>query len=448
MSDQKPKFKNLADKIKKGLKGLTKKKNQDHEDFDEGHTSDQIPDIDELPSAFDSDTPPTEFKPRRKLSDRIKASLQAFTEKIKKKRTQEMEVAPLSKPKSGLSSLLKKVNPSALGKSLYDPASRPTIHRAFIVSSVAVLTYSSGKIAADFLRGDQNPPAVEGLSMDFRPLKNHNADLQKIAQANVFKASTEEERAGCQSNNDCGEGFTCQVGKCIKKKKIDTSPCTMAKSKSNLSIKIKDTVVLQDSAKSVASLESGKKFKSVREGDTLDGVAKIGKIDRLRLIFRNLRTGDCEYVESNKAKSKPLKFDIVSPTEGKKLISENKPRGIKTDGNNFEICGSYMDRQLSDFSSLLTQAKADPFPNPDGSLSFKLSQVQPGGVFSYLGIQNGDVITRINGNKIKSMQEVMGLFNKLANISRLSLGVERGGEETAFSYNFDKSPDCESKDEQ
>ena len=47
-------------------------------------------------------------------------------------------------------------------------------------------------------------------------------------------------------------------------------------------------------------------------------------------------------------------------------------------GNSFKIKRDLLDEKLKDINSLLTEAKAIPIQNPDGSMSFKIEQIQPG----------------------------------------------------------------------
>ena len=109
---------------------------------------------------------------------------------------------------------------------------------------------------------------------------------------------------------------------------------------------------------------------------------------------------------------------------------------IKSDGNNFQINKRFMKEKLSDLSNILTQAKAIPITNPDGTMSFRIEEVEPSGVFALLGITNGDVITKVNGQQITSYNEVMGMFSQLANLNGLNITVTRNGAETPLQYNF------------
>ena len=53
--------------------------------------------------------------------------------------------------------------------------------------------------------------------------------------------------------------------------------------------------------------------------------------------------------------------------------------------------------------------------------------IQPGSIYDYLGIENGDVIKAIDGEPIRNLNEVMKLFGNVANLKTMNLTVGRNG---------------------
>ena len=91
---------------------------------------------------------------------------------------------------------------------------------------------------------------------------------------------------------------------------------------------------------------------------------------------------------------------------------------------------------MKNIQQILTQARAIKITNPDGSLSFKIVEITPGSVYSSLGIQNEDIITHINGKPISNLNEVMGLFGGIQNMSKLNISVNRSGSQQDLDYQF------------
>jgi type II secretory pathway component PulC len=97
-----------------------------------------------------------------------------------------------------------------------------------------------------------------------------------------------------------------------------------------------------------------------------------------------------------------------------------------------------LDERLKDIASILTQARAVKIQNPDGTLAFKMTEMDPQGIFPYLGLQDQDIITSINGKPIYDLNEVMGLFARIKNMDKLQLGIKREGSESMLDYNIKK----------
>ena len=115
-----------------------------------------------------------------------------------------------------------------------------------------------------------------------------------------------------------------------------------------------------------------------------------------------------------------------------------KEERIRNEGNSFKIKETLREEMLGNISSVITQAKAIPINNGDGTLSFKITEIVPGSIYSQLNIQENDIITGINGKKVNSINEVTSLLGKIRDITNLSITVERDGEETTQDYSFEK----------
>ncbi len=93
-----------------------------------------------------------------------------------------------------------------------------------------------------------------------------------------------------------------------------------------------------------------------------------------------------------------------------------------------------LDEKLKNINKVLTEAKAIKIDNGDGSLSFKMTQIVPGSIYTELGFQNGDIVKSINGEKIKSLNEIFNLFGNIRNMKDLELNISRNGQDSNFQY--------------
>ncbi|ATH07516.1 hypothetical protein BIY24_06035 [Halobacteriovorax marinus] len=307
----------------------------------------------------------------------------------------------------------------------FSPDSRQDIHRTFLTCMILGCSYFGGKIIATGISSKletqtKKPRAATGI---YTP--RARVAVLKIEKSNLFN-----------TKDPSLDGV-----KPIEKPKVDENlVCKSADRKSQLGIKLVNTIVLQDSVKSIASVQvRGKnQILDIREGEKINNDAEIGKIDRLRVVFKNLKTGDCEYVESQSKEPRVKNpINVVSASKGKNLLNKYKDSRIQNVGNTFKIQKKVRDEMLGNISEVLTQARAIQIKNPDGTLAFKMTEIVPGSIYSKLNIQEGDTITAINGKKFSNLNEIMNLFGKIKDIDRFELSVRRDGSTQNLEYNFE-----------
>lgn len=309
----------------------------------------------------------------------------------------------------------------------FSPNSRPTIHRNFILLLFLCGAFLSARLLTTVLTPAPTFVKVpENSGSFYNQGSNIDSSLASLEKNDLFKAKV----------------IVPDQKSVVKKKKpiVDENlVCKEANRKSSLGVKLVKTIVLQDSVKSIASVQVRGKDNHLRIGDRIPGMAEIGFIDGDKLIFKNLKSGLCEYVESPKTnEGKRKKFNIEKNLKkAKKLITNSKKTGIKNDGNTYKIKKSVRDELLGDISNIITQARAIPIKNPDGTYCFRMVEIVTDSIYTKLGVQNQDIICNINGRKMESLNEAMGLLGKLKTNDRFELGVTRNGSEQTFEYNFE-----------
>lgn len=104
--------------------------------------------------------------------------------------------------------------------------------------------------------------------------------------------------------------------------------------------------------------------------------------------------------------------------------------------NNYVIDRSAVQRNLQNLGQLFTQMRAIPNLAGGQTDGFRLSEIQGGSLFQQMGLQNGDVVTSINGQPLNDPTQAIALFNTLRNASNISMEVERGGQPVTLTYNI------------
>lgn len=306
----------------------------------------------------------------------------------------------------------------------FSPYSRGKIHGVFIIALVIISTYLIGKNTALFI--SKSAPIVSSVRSNIsNPIEKADTtlqDLNRISSTNLFNAKETDKVESVKVIKD-----------------ISNIICDDAERPTSEPLKLLDTIVLQDSVKSVASVQvrGGSELVNVREGEQLNESVEVSRINRMKVILKNLNTGECEYIASEE-EDVPLmtNMKILSPQAGSKLFKSNNPN-IKNVGNNFKIKRQFRDSMINNMSEVLTQAKAIQINNPDGSLAFKMTEVVPGSIYSQLNIQNDDIITSINGKKIENLNELMTLLGRIKEIDQFQIGRKRNGMDENLEFGFE-----------
>ena len=83
---------------------------------------------------------------------------------------------------------------------------------------------------------------------------------------------------------------------------------------------------------------------------------------------------------------------------------------------------------------LLTQAQAVPYLT-DGKLDgFRLYSVMPSGFFDKIGLQNNDLLQRINGVEIRDPGMLLSLFQQLRNERTVRVDLVRNAQRQILTY--------------
>jgi general secretion pathway protein C len=118
-------------------------------------------------------------------------------------------------------------------------------------------------------------------------------------------------------------------------------------------------------------------------------------------------------------------------------LSAELDKGLKKTGeNSFEVQRGTVDALLGNMSVLSRSARIVPEIRDGKAAGFRLFSVRPDGPFAKIGLQNGDVISAINGLEMTSPDKALEVYTKLKSASHLSVGLERNGQKINKEYNI------------
>jgi general secretion pathway protein C len=111
--------------------------------------------------------------------------------------------------------------------------------------------------------------------------------------------------------------------------------------------------------------------------------------------------------------------------------------GIKqTAEGQYEVPRPEIDRTLSNLNDVAMQARIVPAFKDGVAQGFKLFSIRPDSIYAKIGVQNGDVIRRINGYDLNSPEKALEVYSKLKESSRIDIEIERNGSVLRNTYNI------------
>ena len=88
----------------------------------------------------------------------------------------------------------------------------------------------------------------------------------------------------------------------------------------------------------------------------------------------------------------------------------------------------------ANMSQILTQARALPYLENGKTTGFRLSEIVPGSIYEKIGLQNGDVIQKVNSQNVDDPGKFFQLYQGLQNEQNISIDVLRGGQRQTLNY--------------
>jgi len=201
--------------------------------------------------------------------------------------------------------------------------------------------------------------------------------------------------------------------------------------KTSLRVRLLGTLVANLPEWSIASIEdSNTKDATVYMiGDKIQS-ADILEIELKRVIINN--AGRKEYIDSEAGTGEPMAQapPMAQPS------ANSVGQGIKEMGNDtYEIQRTEIDKALGNLNDIAMQARIVPAFKDGVATGFKLFSIRPDSLYTKIGIQNGDVVRRINGFEINSPDKALEVYAKLKESNRIEIEVDRNGTPVRKTYN-------------
>lgn len=113
-----------------------------------------------------------------------------------------------------------------------------------------------------------------------------------------------------------------------------------------------------------------------------------------------------------------------------------EPEVKKVGDSRFQVDRKTLDAKLQDRAALAKGATPIPNYKNGKKAGLKIMNIQSDSVYNDIGLQNGDVLQAVNGEKIKSQAHALELFEKFRKSSKVSIDIERNGKSQQLDYDI------------
>jgi len=205
-----------------------------------------------------------------------------------------------------------------------------------------------------------------------------------------------------------------------------------------LNVQLVGTVIRLDSPSYAVIQDNRTRMQLIyKVGDYLLDDAKITKIERNRVVID--RENEQVVLEIALAPvSTPMGRTSPSAPPDHPMAMPHQPRrgrGVQNISEGQWIMDrSEIDYAVNNLPEVMTKARVVPNFVDGKSNGFRIFAIQEDSIYAKIGLQNGDILRRVNQIDVRDPQNFMQVFQQLKDESRITVDFVRNTEEKTFSY--------------
>ena len=201
--------------------------------------------------------------------------------------------------------------------------------------------------------------------------------------------------------------------------------------RTDLNVKLWGTAMSNDPAHAFAIIEdqAARRQGLYHIGDVILDVATLTRVEWDRVVLE--RNGVEEVLELSSARGPANAAPAPGAGAG---TAAGGARIRKTADNKFLVDRRELEKTVENINEVFTQARAVPFFQDGKTVGFRVFAIKPGSVFEKIGLQNGDVVQRVNGVELTDPTKAISLFTELQNEGHIALDLQRNSQSKSFSY--------------
>ncbi len=127
----------------------------------------------------------------------------------------------------------------------------------------------------------------------------------------------------------------------------------------------------------------------------------------------------------------------VAPTTPADPGGESGGEGVhKVSDTQYNIEQGEIDKVMANLNEVATDARVVPNFEGGKSTGFKLFSIRPGSIYQKIGLQNGDVVQKINGYEMNSPDKALEVYQKLRDSKSIVVQMDRHGSVKTINYSI------------
>jgi len=161
-------------------------------------------------------------------------------------------------------------------------------------------------------------------------------------------------------------------------------------------------------------------------GDPVFGAGKLRTVKRDRVVLQKGRESIEILLEDVKVKEVTRQSAAGSPSAG--AFARMVGRG------SYIVDQAKLQQAILNPGQMMTDARLRPNLVNGKEEGFVLSEVRPGGIYHSLGLQDGDVLLRINEYDVSNPEKALQAFTALKGMERVQIDLIRAGSKMTMTY--------------
>lgn len=132
----------------------------------------------------------------------------------------------------------------------------------------------------------------------------------------------------------------------------------------------------------------------------------------------------------------PLAMGIEPTSAPPPPVAAPQTGAVQVGAGSYVIDQRALNAALENLGQVMTDARLLPSVKEGKVEGFRISEVKPAGVFSMIGMRNGDILLRINDLPVDSPERAIQSLASLKGQNRIKLDLVRDGQPTSFNYDI------------